>query len=178
MVIFFDPFVEMCLERKNKRVSASSWSYLWSIEILRINTSVFTVFMVIFFDPFVEMCLECKNERVSASSWFDGDNKSMFNVGLLLQDTSSKVYTKIVSVSTSNGSICVEINLNNSVLFSSIRKNAFQFVGAILLVCTFLLIPFPRFNLVWLFKLSFLYVSKLTKSTVKNCLNFLIFFLI
>ena len=116
--------------------------------------------MVIFFDPFVEMCLECKNKRVSASSWFDVDNKSMFNVGLLLQDT-SKAYTRIVYVSASNGSNWVKINLNNSVLFSSIRKNAFQFVGAILLVCTFLLIHFPRFNLVWLFWLSFLYVWKI-----------------
>ena len=67
------------------------------------------------------MCLECKNTRVSASSGFYGDKKSMFGVGLLLQDTSSKAYTRIVSASASNGSYCVEINLNNSVLFSSIR---------------------------------------------------------
>ena len=86
--------------------------------------------MAIFFDLFVEMCLECKNTRVSASSWFDGDNKLMFNVSLLLQDTSPKEYTRIISVSASSESNCVEINLNNLDLFSSIRKNAVQFVRA------------------------------------------------
>ena len=115
--------------------NSPKWSFnLWNIEILRINTSVSTVLMVILFD---QMCLECKNTHVSASSWFDGDNKSMFNVGLLLQDTSSKAYTRIVSVSASKGSNCVEINLNNSVLFSSIRKNAFQFAGLYLSSYTF-----------------------------------------
>ena len=79
--------------------------------------------------------------------------------------TMSKAQTSFSNVVFSNN--LLEINRNNSVLFSLILRKAFQLVGAIELVSTFLRTHFPLFNHAAAFKLTDLYVSN-TRSVLSH----------
>ena len=132
-----------------------------------------TVLILILQMPCLDISCTCKKTRVSASSCVQGTVKLVL-YGWLQITVSSKAH--IINLLSSKFLIMMtfERKRNNSDLFSSIRRKAFQLFGGCELFSTFLLIPLPRFFHFAAFKLYFLYVSNIMSTRSNLVISFLI----